>query len=316
MREVIARIVDGSRFDEFKQRYAPTIVTGFARLHGFLVGHHRQQRRALLGIGAEGDPFHRAVQPARHSARLPAEHHRLHGGPAVRARRHRQGRREDGACGRQLGGAEVHGDHRRLVRGGQLRHVRPRLRAAVPVDVAERAHLGDGRRAGGRRADDGQARSAGARGQDARRAARSRRSGSRSSRSTSSKGRPTTRPRGSGTMGSWTRRRRARRWRSGCRRRSTRRFRRRSSAYSVCNPRRTTDFVRSSECDHALPVPRHAPRRSGRIPHAEPARRPQCVQRDGDRGAHGLGRERSPKTKACAWSCLAARGRCSARART
>ncbi len=36
--EVIARLVDGSRFDEFKQRYATTLVTGFARLHGFLVG--------------------------------------------------------------------------------------------------------------------------------------------------------------------------------------------------------------------------------------------------------------------------------------
>jgi acetyl-CoA carboxylase carboxyltransferase component len=38
VREVIARLVDGSRFDEFKERYAPTIVTGFARLHGLLVG--------------------------------------------------------------------------------------------------------------------------------------------------------------------------------------------------------------------------------------------------------------------------------------
>jgi acetyl-CoA carboxylase carboxyltransferase component len=38
VREVIARLVDGSRFDEFKRLYAPTIVTGFARLHGFLVG--------------------------------------------------------------------------------------------------------------------------------------------------------------------------------------------------------------------------------------------------------------------------------------
>jgi 3-methylcrotonyl-CoA carboxylase beta subunit/propionyl-CoA carboxylase len=38
VREVIARLVDGSRFDEFKQRYAATIVTGFARLHGLLVG--------------------------------------------------------------------------------------------------------------------------------------------------------------------------------------------------------------------------------------------------------------------------------------
>jgi len=38
VREVLARIVDGSRFDEFKARYATTVVTGFARLHGFLVG--------------------------------------------------------------------------------------------------------------------------------------------------------------------------------------------------------------------------------------------------------------------------------------
>jgi acetyl-CoA carboxylase carboxyltransferase component len=37
-REIIARIVDGSRFDEFKERYGATLVTGFARLHGFLVG--------------------------------------------------------------------------------------------------------------------------------------------------------------------------------------------------------------------------------------------------------------------------------------
>jgi 3-methylcrotonyl-CoA carboxylase beta subunit/propionyl-CoA carboxylase len=38
VREVIARMVDGSRFDEFKERYGPTLVTGFARLHGYLVG--------------------------------------------------------------------------------------------------------------------------------------------------------------------------------------------------------------------------------------------------------------------------------------
>jgi acetyl-CoA carboxylase carboxyltransferase component len=38
VREVIARLVDGSRFDEFKERYGTTLVTGFARLHGFLIG--------------------------------------------------------------------------------------------------------------------------------------------------------------------------------------------------------------------------------------------------------------------------------------
>src|SRR3954447_17602761 len=38
VREVIARIVDGSKFQEFKERYAPTIVTGFARIFGYKVG--------------------------------------------------------------------------------------------------------------------------------------------------------------------------------------------------------------------------------------------------------------------------------------
>ncbi|TXL65203.1 carboxyl transferase domain-containing protein [Zeimonas arvi] len=38
VREVIARIVDGSEFDEFKARYGTTLVTGFARIHGMPVG--------------------------------------------------------------------------------------------------------------------------------------------------------------------------------------------------------------------------------------------------------------------------------------
>jgi len=38
VREVIARLVDGSRFQEFKARYGTTVVCGFARVSGFLVG--------------------------------------------------------------------------------------------------------------------------------------------------------------------------------------------------------------------------------------------------------------------------------------
>ena len=38
VREVIARIVDGSDFDEFKPRYGTTLVTGFARIYGMPVG--------------------------------------------------------------------------------------------------------------------------------------------------------------------------------------------------------------------------------------------------------------------------------------
>ncbi|MGQ0546013.1 MAG: carboxyl transferase domain-containing protein [Betaproteobacteria bacterium] len=37
-RELIARLVDASELDEFKQNYGTTLVTGFARLHGYPVG--------------------------------------------------------------------------------------------------------------------------------------------------------------------------------------------------------------------------------------------------------------------------------------
>jgi 3-methylcrotonyl-CoA carboxylase beta subunit len=38
VREVIARVVDGSEFDEFKARFGATLVTGFAHIHGMPVG--------------------------------------------------------------------------------------------------------------------------------------------------------------------------------------------------------------------------------------------------------------------------------------
>jgi len=38
VREIIARLVDGSEFHEFKERYGNTLVTGFARIHGHQIG--------------------------------------------------------------------------------------------------------------------------------------------------------------------------------------------------------------------------------------------------------------------------------------
>ena len=38
MRSVLARILDGSRFHEFKERYGPTLITGYGHLYGHPVG--------------------------------------------------------------------------------------------------------------------------------------------------------------------------------------------------------------------------------------------------------------------------------------
>ncbi len=45
VREIIARVVDGSRFDEFKPLYGTTMVTGFSELYGNKVRRRRRRRR-------------------------------------------------------------------------------------------------------------------------------------------------------------------------------------------------------------------------------------------------------------------------------
>ncbi|QPP08225.1 acyl-CoA carboxylase subunit beta [Streptomyces bathyalis] len=47
-REVVARIVDGSDFDEFKPRYGTSLVTGWARLHGYPIGILANARGVLF----------------------------------------------------------------------------------------------------------------------------------------------------------------------------------------------------------------------------------------------------------------------------
>ena len=110
------------------------------------------------------------------------------------------------------------------------------------------------------------------------------------------KGPRTTRPRGCGTTGSWIRLRRGRRWRWACRRRSTRRFRRRSSACSGCSGaasaiRMPTIGRKPVEAaDRTLQHVRYCQRATRRrAPDAQSAGRAQRVQRGRGRGADGVG---------------------------
>ena len=52
-REVLARICDGSRFDEVKRLYGPSLVTGWASIHGYPVGVLANARGVLFGAEAQ-----------------------------------------------------------------------------------------------------------------------------------------------------------------------------------------------------------------------------------------------------------------------
>ena len=161
VREIIARLVDGSRFHEFKALYGETLVCGFARIEGFPVGILANNGVLFAESSQKGAHFVELACKRRDPARLPSEHHRVHGRQGVRGRRDRPRRGQARDGGRLRRGAEVHGRDRRVVRRRQLRDVRARLLAAAAVDVAERADLGDGRRAGRDRPDDGRRRRSG-----------------------------------------------------------------------------------------------------------------------------------------------------------
>ncbi len=252
VREIIARIVDGSRFDEFKERYGATLVTGFARLHGFLVGI----------IANNGVLFSESALKATHFIELC----NLRGIPLVFLQNITGfivGRKYERAGIAKDGAKMVHAVANSVVPkftviiGGSFgagnygmcgRAYEPRLLWMWPnarISVM-----------GGEQAAACWPRSSAI--SSRARASRSppktsRRSASRFSTSTSTKDRRTTRRPGCGTTGSSIRWRRARRSRSACRRRSTRRSPSRSSACFGCSTHETR--TRKHETYLSVPDP-------------------------------------------------------------
>ena len=160
MREIIARLVDGSWFDEFKALYGTTLVCGFADIHGMPVGI----------LGNNGILFSESALKGAHFIELccregiPLVFLQNISGFMVGQAAEAGGIAKDGAklvtavaCAAVpkytviIGGSFGAGNYAMCGRA---------YGAAPAVSVAERAHLGDGRRAGGERARHHQARCA------------------------------------------------------------------------------------------------------------------------------------------------------------
>ena len=74
VREVIARIVDGCRFQEFKAEYGTTLVTGFARIHGHPVGIVANNGILFSESASKGAHFIELCDQRGDAAAVPAEH--------------------------------------------------------------------------------------------------------------------------------------------------------------------------------------------------------------------------------------------------
>ena len=155
VREVIARLVDGSRFSEFKANYGSTLVCGFARIWGHPVGIVANNGVLFSESALKGAHF---IELCDQRA-IPLLFLQNITGFMVGRDYEAGGIAKHGAkmvtavatCRVPKLTVVIGG----LVRRRQLLDVRARLLAPVPVDVAERPDLGDGRRAGGVGARDG-----------------------------------------------------------------------------------------------------------------------------------------------------------------
>ena len=136
-REVIARIVDGSEFDEFKPLYGASLVTGWARLHGYPLGILANARGVLFS-----EESHKATQFIQLANRADTPLLFLQNttgymvGKEYEQARDHQARSDDDQRRHQLDRAALHHHPRRVIRSGQLRDVRAGVRAAVPVRLA------------------------------------------------------------------------------------------------------------------------------------------------------------------------------------
>ena len=126
--EVIARVVDGSDFDEFKPSYGTSLVTGWARVHGYPVGILANAQGVLFSAESQ-----KAAQFIQLANQVDTPLIFLHNttGYMVGAQYEQAGIIKHGAmminAVSNSGGAAHLDPDRCLLRGRALRHVRPSL---------------------------------------------------------------------------------------------------------------------------------------------------------------------------------------------
>ena len=84
MREVLARVLDGSLFDEYKPLYGTSMVTGWGSIHGYPVGVVANQQGVIFSEEAnKATEFIQLCNRYDTPITLRAQHHRVHGGEGL-----------------------------------------------------------------------------------------------------------------------------------------------------------------------------------------------------------------------------------------
>ena len=150
-REIIARLVDGSEFQEFKALYGESLVCGFGRVMGYPIGIVANNGILFSESSLKGAHFVELCCQRK----VPLLFMQNITGFMVGKEYENRGLAKDGAkLVMAVSNAQV--PKFTLIFGGsfgagELRHVRPGLQLPAAMDVAQRPHLRDGGSGGGQR---------------------------------------------------------------------------------------------------------------------------------------------------------------------
>jgi 3-methylcrotonyl-CoA carboxylase beta subunit len=155
MREVIARIVDRSEFDEYKADFGRTVLCGYSRIGGRAVGivaNQKTNQNQTVAMGPAGGTRRIEVggviytEGAQKAARfimdcnqnlVPSRCERVHGWQRRRVVRHHSRRSEDGLRRQHERRSQDRSHHRRQLWRRTLRDVRQGLRSALSLRLAD-----------------------------------------------------------------------------------------------------------------------------------------------------------------------------------
>ncbi len=147
-REIVARLADGSEFLEFKPEYDTATVCGQIRIEGHACGVIGNNGPITANGAAKAGQFIQLCDQAQ----MPLVFLHNTTGFLVGTEPERAGIIKHGSKmisgGRQCAGAQVCRGCRRILWCRELCDVRARVRSAVPLCLAQCAHLGDGAGAG------------------------------------------------------------------------------------------------------------------------------------------------------------------------
>ena len=153
VKKILARILDGSKFHEFKEKFGSSLVCGYGRLYGYPVGIVANNGVLFSESAQKGAHFIQMCSQRKVPLLFFTKYHRIYGRIEIWSRRNCKAWSKDGQCCFLSKCSENHSYFWRIVRSRKLRNVRKSILTSIFIYASNRKNFSHGRRTSSRSID-------------------------------------------------------------------------------------------------------------------------------------------------------------------